>query len=201
MASFIVDNLSSSRGWPTLAAVTLGAISLVLVWRRYSQLWDVPGPFLASITRLWHIHRVVVGDQNLKLIELHKKHGHFVRVAPNEVSVSHPDGIKKVLVAPLPKVHPQDSHNSFLGIALANSSKGYWYKALKFPDWRWENPMAELDPKKKIERSKNFASAYAMGNLLKSEGPVDEVITKLCDWMNQYADSKKPMDLVRHSRT
>lgn len=55
--------------------------------------------------------------------------------------------------------------------------------------------MGELDPKKKNERSRNFGSAYAMANLLKSEGPVDDVIGKLCDWMNQHADEKKPMDL------
>lgn len=30
--------------------------------------------------------------------------GHFVRIAPNEVSVSHPDGIKKILLMPLRKV-------------------------------------------------------------------------------------------------
>lgn len=30
--------------------------------------------------------------------------GHFVRVSYNEVSVSHPDAIKKILLAPLPKV-------------------------------------------------------------------------------------------------
>lgn len=69
--------------------------------------------------------------------------------------------------------------------------------ASQFPDWRWQTPMGELDPKKKNERSRNFGSAYAMANLLKSEGPVDDVIGKLCDWMNQHADEKKPMDLVR----
>jgi hypothetical protein len=30
--------------------------------------------------------------------------GHFVRIAPNEVSVSHPDSISKILLAPLAKV-------------------------------------------------------------------------------------------------
>lgn len=30
--------------------------------------------------------------------------GHFVRVSHNEVSVSHPDAVKKILLAPLPKV-------------------------------------------------------------------------------------------------
>jgi hypothetical protein len=36
-----------------------------------------------------------------------------------------------------------------------------------------------------------------MANLLKSEGPLDNVILKLCEWMDLHADEKKPMDLVR----
>lgn len=30
--------------------------------------------------------------------------GHFVRIADDEVSVSHPDAVRKLLLAPVPKV-------------------------------------------------------------------------------------------------
>lgn len=97
----------------------------LLVWRRYfSPISDVPGPFVASFTRLWHMHRILKGDQNLELIRLHETHGdnlpfvteteyfadehfsigHFVRVSYDEVSVTHPDAIKKILLAQLHKV-------------------------------------------------------------------------------------------------
>lgn len=71
-----------------------------------------------------------------------------------------------------------------------------WYKAMQFPDWRWENPFSELIPKRTVERKKTFASAYKLDNLLRSEANIDEVIVKLCDWMDKHADEKKPMDLV-----
>lgn len=66
------------------------------------------------------MQRILKGDQNLELIRLHDKHGkllcatedtdayqflgHFVRVSYDEVSVSHPDAIRKILLAPLHKV-------------------------------------------------------------------------------------------------
>ncbi|ORY65154.1 uncharacterized protein BCR38DRAFT_408889 [Pseudomassariella vexata] len=47
------------------------------------------------------MEHILKSDQNLELIRIHKKHGHFVRVSYDEVSVSHLDAIKKVLLAPL----------------------------------------------------------------------------------------------------
>ncbi|KAI1848539.1 hypothetical protein JX265_013787 [Neoarthrinium moseri] len=173
--AWFLEQLDRSVTWPSLVISALSIVLPLLVARRYWQLSDIPGPFLASFTRLWHVRHIIIGDQNLKLVELHKEHGHFVRIAHNEVSVSHPEGIKKLLVEPV--------------------RKAPWYGAMQFPDWRWENPMAELDPKKKNQMSKNFASAYTLSNVLKSEAAADEVIDKLCEWMDQYAERKEPMPL------
>lgn len=65
-------NLSSSALYIGLALVG------VLAWRRYlSPIRHIPGPFVASFTRLWHIRQIFAGDQNLNLIKLHDKHGNF----------------------------------------------------------------------------------------------------------------------------
>ncbi|KAK0747383.1 hypothetical protein B0T21DRAFT_417848, partial [Apiosordaria backusii] len=96
---------------------------------------DIPGPFTASFTRIWHILRILNGDQKLELIRLHDKHGHFVRIAPNEVSLSHPDAIKKVLASPY--LH-----------------KAPWYKVIAFPDSRFQNPMPATEPAVKNELSR-----------------------------------------------
>lgn len=86
------------------AGLLLVAALSILFWRRYlSPLRNIPGPFAASPTRLWHMKRVLKGDQNLELIRLREGHGHFVRIAPDEVSFSHPDALKKILLAPLRK--------------------------------------------------------------------------------------------------
>lgn len=91
--------------WQGVAIQLLVLITSVALYRRYfAPLSGVPGPFWASVTRLWQVKHIFQGDQNLLAIALHKKHGHFVRIAPNEVSVSHPDGPKLLLQTPLRKV-------------------------------------------------------------------------------------------------
>lgn len=86
---------------------TLGVCYTVslIIWRRYfSPVAGIPGPFWASITRLWHAYHLFEGDHNTEIIHLHEKHGPFVRIAPNEVSVCHPSGPKLLLQTLLRKV-------------------------------------------------------------------------------------------------
>ncbi|KAK4247263.1 cytochrome P450 [Corynascus novoguineensis] len=162
--------------WPAIAVQLLVAVLTLLAWRRYlSPLANVPGPFAASFSRWWHIRHILIGDQNLQLVKLHEKHGHFVRIAHNEVSVSHPDGIKQILLQPL--------------------WKAKWYELLQLPDYRYKPPMATLDPKKKVERSRNLASGYTLSNVIKSEDAISRTIEMLLDWMNEYAEKSEPMHL------
>lgn len=101
--------------------LVLGLLTLV-AWRRYlSPISDIPGPFTASFTRLWHMSRILKGDQNLELTRQHEKHGHFVRISYDEVSVSHPDAVKTILLAPL--------------------HKAAWYKIHAMPDYRRPLPV------------------------------------------------------------
>jgi hypothetical protein len=119
--------------WLLIAPIASISLLSLLIWRRYfSVISDIPGPFAASFTRLWHMHRILKGDQNLELIRLHEQHGrfirhirmciivlpltcllgHFVRISYDEVSVSHPDAIAKILLAPLHKVLCQKESRS-----------------------------------------------------------------------------------------
>ncbi|ROW09024.1 hypothetical protein VMCG_02856 [Cytospora schulzeri] len=169
------------NSFPTVLQVTgllVVAILSLLVRRRYfSPLSDIPGPFIASLTRLWHMNRILKGDQNLKLIRLHDEHGHFVRVAPDEVSVSHPDALRKILLTPL--------------------RKGDWYKIVHFPDRRFKNAMGETDPATKSELSRHLASGYLLGNLLQAEAAIDDTVELLLGWLDRHADERRPINLDR----
>lgn len=68
--------------------------------------------------------------------------GHFVRLAPDEVSVAHPDAVRKLFLAPL--------------------TKGYWYAGFTIPDWRYVSPMSIVDPRAKMELSKALSPGYAL---------------------------------------
>lgn len=95
----------SSPGIVQLLVTVLVLVLSIVAYRRYlSPLSDVPGPFWASFSRLWHLRITIDGNQNEQLTEAHEKYGHFVRLANNEVSVSHPDAVKQVILTPLEKV-------------------------------------------------------------------------------------------------
>ncbi|KAK3395674.1 cytochrome P450 [Sordaria brevicollis] len=168
-------NPAKSSSLQIFGLVVVGLFTLC-VWRRYfSPISDIPGPFAASFTRLWHIKRILNGKQNLDLISLHDKHGYFVRIAPNEVSVSHPSAVRKILAAPL--------------------HKGSWYKVIAFPDGRFANAMSATDPAIKNELSRHLAPAYTLPNLLRSEPNITQTLSLLFSWLDKHSSSNIPIDL------
>lgn len=98
-----------------------------------------------------------------------------MRISPWEVSVCHAEAVKKLYLQPL--------------------RKGTFYEFATYPDWRFQNPMSEPDPKRKVERSKIFAAGFAQSNLLRSEDVISGTISQLLDYMDRYAKSGEPMDL------
>lgn len=103
--------------------------------------------------------------------------GPFVRIAPNEISIAHFEGPKKLLLTP--------------------QRKGEWYRALRFPDWRFRTPMALLDPAEKTELSRLVSPAYATSAVLKAEEAMSATVGGLLDWMDGYALRGEEMDLAR----
>lgn len=68
--------------------------------RRYaSPLRRYPGPFLASVSRLWKLLSTASGHTHLDFIALHKRYGPVVRIAPNEVSFASPEAARQLLSA------------------------------------------------------------------------------------------------------
>ena len=64
----------------------LGLLSVIL-WRRCClSARDVPGPFLASMTRLWHTYHYIVGDHHWRLIELHDRYGNVSKISCSSLS-------------------------------------------------------------------------------------------------------------------
>lgn len=70
------------------------------LYRKYaSPLRNYPGPWLASCTRLWKVLSTASTRTHIDHIELHKKYGPVVRIAPDEVSVASPEAARTLLSA------------------------------------------------------------------------------------------------------
>ncbi|KAK3385172.1 cytochrome P450 [Podospora didyma] len=173
----IMSNVLSTNVTPaSLLTLVLVAVVSVAIKRRYfSPLSHIPGPFLASVTRLWQVATLIQGDSIGVFHKLHQKHGPFVRVAPNEVSVCHRDGPRKILLTALPK----DS----------------WYRAGALPDYRFQTTLSITDPKVKVARAKQFMQGYSTSTLLTFEHRIDKLYTQLFTWIDKFAADNKPMDL------
>jgi hypothetical protein len=57
---------------------------------------DIPGPPLARITRLWYFLAIYKGDFEITNVELHKKYGPIVRIAPHEYSIDDVQAAKEI---------------------------------------------------------------------------------------------------------
>lgn len=175
---------SAGSGLPThtaaklemlLASIFVLLLTVVIKRRFFSPLSDIPGPCLASVTRLWHVSRIIRGRVSQDTLDLHDRHGPFVRIAPDEVSVSHPEAPRKLLLQPL--------------------HKGSWYKVAAIPDWRFQTPLSSTDPKQKIARAKAFAPGYTFSSMIQTEEHIDRTVEKLLAWMDSSAAARRPMEL------
>jgi len=55
--------------------------------------------------------------------------------------------------------------------------------------------MSETDPKRRVERAKNVASAYTLSNLIKSEPYMDSIIQLMLSKFDQFAEKQEPVEL------
>jgi cytochrome P450 len=154
----------------------------VLLWIAYTRLLHplkhIPGPFWASVTRLWRVHHVRKGDMDVVQRALHSEHGPLVRIGPDEVSCADPDAVRKIYSTsrPLRKA-------SFYTI---------WHNKTfsKYPD-----NSSNTDEKLHAERRKIVNNVYSMTTVLSLEPYIDACSALFVKRMGEAADSHTVVDL------
>ena len=121
-----MELLDGASGLLTFCVACVTAMAVWLAWDgwRYRALDGVPGPYLASVTRLWHARLIWNGRHSRALVRLHDRLGPFVRIAPDEVSAAHPDGLRALLLEPLRKVINGNPHWFRFPLSLLLEKKG-----------------------------------------------------------------------------
>ena len=77
-------------GFLLVLTICVAVVQRVRLYIRFS---DIPGPFLAQFTDLWRYFAQNTPGYAFKLAKLHQKHGAFVRLGPNHISISDPDAV------------------------------------------------------------------------------------------------------------
>ncbi|EXJ59424.1 uncharacterized protein A1O5_12305 [Cladophialophora psammophila CBS 110553] len=149
--------------------------------RYNTALRAVPGPLLASFTRLWKVKTILTARQELVLLELHRKHGksHLVRIGPNEISVSDPGALKVIYGA---------------GTKFTKTS---WY-----PSWSMGGQSGKYDvfsdpTTEGHAASKRMVShSYSMAAVNELDLFVQRPVDRLLQRFGEHTDGGTPMNLA-----
>lgn len=75
----------------------LGLYTSLIGYRLFfNPLNKFPGPFMARLTKFDHVFRNTKMRNFIELQSLHQKYGKFVRIGPNDLSVTDPDGVQVI---------------------------------------------------------------------------------------------------------
>lgn len=75
-------------GWLLVALPVISILGWIIYARTIHPLASIPGPWLATWSRLWYMRKIWSEDVEVDERALHKEHGPLVRIADDEVSCS-----------------------------------------------------------------------------------------------------------------
>lgn len=165
---------------PSLLASAVGVYWII--WIIYSRtlhpLRNIPGPFLASVSRVWVIREVYRGRMEHTQRQLHKKYGPLIRIAPNEIAVADPAAIKQIYrtKGPLAK---SDFYSIWGNSSISKHADNF----------------SNTNEKTHSERRRIVNHIYSLSNVLQSETYIDYCSNLFMDRLEKAAKIGKPIDL------
>jgi hypothetical protein len=150
----------------------------ILYTRTLHPLASVPGPFWASVSRIWYMYRIYVGDMHTVQRKLHEQYGPIVRVGPNEVSTAEVSAIPKIYrnQKPLAKT---DFYSVWGGGTISKQLDTF----------------AETNERVHSNYRRNVNPVYTLSNVLKSEGYINKVSALFIKRLGEHADRKETINL------
>lgn len=177
-STILSQGLKLALGHPWL--VLIAFVFSRLIWNKFQpHVWKIPGPTAAAYTKFWRVYDVWKGQAHLTAIDLHKKYGPIVRIAPNHVSVSDPSYIPV-----------------FYNIKENYTKTGFY--PIQSISWKKQpemNLFSTRDPTYHRVEKRKVGAAYSLPNLLESEAAIDSCITLFMERLEEFASQQKPVDL------
>ncbi|OJJ56962.1 hypothetical protein ASPSYDRAFT_47235 [Aspergillus sydowii CBS 593.65] len=170
-----IDKPLLARG--VLVAIVAYWTFWIIYARWFHPLAKFPGPFWASITRVWTVLHVLPGDAEKAQKKLHERYGPVVRIAPNELITSDP-GAMKTLYGVKSYTHKTD-----------------FYVAFRPPWARFPDHFTSAGGKQHAERRRIVTNVYTMTSILQSEQYIEKCIDVWIEKLDAMADNKESFDL------
>ncbi|KAI9734029.1 MAG: hypothetical protein M1834_002686, partial [Cirrosporium novae-zelandiae] len=155
----------------------------ILHTRYQKGLHKIPGPRLRSISPLPRIWSVYKGNSHNDDLDLHKKYGKVVRIAPNTISISDTSEIDHIY-----------------GITT-KFYKSRFYDPVRFYDDEGliPDPFVLTNKEMHSRMKRNAANAYSLNALVPLEPLVDTVIERLIQVLDaDYADKERACNLGQY---
>ncbi|KAK6523085.1 hypothetical protein TWF694_005983 [Orbilia ellipsospora] len=158
------------------AAVIIYFISSAIYEIYFSPLAKIPGPWYIRVSRFWLISRVATARVATDIESLHEHYGPYVRIGPNEVSISDIESVKKI----------HSVHDPYL--------KSRLYKKLG-------NGLSSLffivDPEAYKHRRMAYGNAFSKSNLSLMEPVVRKYVNTCVRKIKQDIDNKGITDMMK----
>ncbi|GFF61337.1 pisatin demethylase [Aspergillus udagawae] len=161
---------------PFFGALCAALVIWYLVTYLISPLRRFPGPILAGWTNLWRIYHVRKGKMQILTMDLHKKYGPVVRIAPNVVDLDMPELIRTIY-----STRGDYRKTEFYHASSAKNNGKIIY-----------NLFSECDPQVHAQQKRPIAKHYSMSGVLPLEPHIDETIGVLCQRLEEeFIDGSK----------
>lgn len=153
-------------------------VSVATYNRYFHPLKDFPGPFWASITSLWYYRAIIASKHDDYQLEIHRKYGPMVRLAPGHIQIADPEAIETIYG---PK---------------QNFLKSHFYTPFDAKISPTPDTFVIRDDKTHTERRRAVAHIYTQAAVLEYEPCVDRVIDLFEKRMEQFVDSGEIVDIA-----
>ncbi|KAK5382251.1 hypothetical protein LTR20_006117 [Exophiala xenobiotica] len=160
-----------------LLIVAVLALGQVLSARYLNPLRKIPGPWLASVTKLWKVHKTLQERMERENIRLHQKYGPIVRIAPNEVSIDDPEESLRIIYGP-----------------GSQYRKARWYEASDPPGAH--SLFTDSDIQRHAHDRRMVSAAFSMTAVTEMEDFISDCVTMFETRLGEFADKKEPIDMA-----
>lgn len=151
----------------------------VLHNRHRKGLNKIPGPWLRSVSVLPRLLSVYNGMSHEDDLELHRKYGAIVRIAPNSLTVSDPSAINCIY-----GIGTKFIKSPFYKLSEAHDEEGL------IPD-----PFILTDKDIHTRMKRNAANAYSLNSLVLMEPWIEPVTDRLIKRLEYHAERDEAIDL------